>query len=290
MLRPDLFAAIRLGAFNPSFELGALDARAEEASFVAAVLRSMAAGFDVETRRDRALAPIPTMGQFMVNGGSIGDLADGALYKVLANLGHGAKGFQFYGFGSIDAFGDSWGEHTEVYGPIAHAMEVLGRAEPIAWRAVPDRPRVAILMPNDDFLWDPWHGTQGYTDYYAKEPQGLYHALSHAGYSVDFLDDQDLKLTDAEQRGALERRDHQVLYLTGPNLSLDSARAVFAWMKRPGHTLVVVPGAATRNEYDEPLADPRLAGQNPIDVLLGLKPRAPHRELCGEATVWRKTW
>ena len=70
-------------------------------------------------------------------------------------------------------------------------------------------------------------------------------ALTHVQIPVDFISEKQAAA------GALD--GYRVCYLSGPNLTRDAATQVAAWVRRGG-TLVADTAAASRDEYNRPLA------------------------------------
>jgi Ca2+-binding RTX toxin-like protein len=176
----------------------------------------------------------------------------GASYKILSLLGHGAKTVDLYLYGPYFG-GDSWSALTGIYGPIADALKLVGRSEDVLYPGQPARGKVAILLAGASNLWD----DNGARKQYDQEVQGLYYALSQAGYTVDFVDDTDLA------QGALAARGYTTLYVTSPNLSAAAQTQVVAWVNGGG-TLAVTPGGGVADEYN--------TSTTTLDAVLGLQP------------------
>ena len=159
-------------------------------------------------RRSMAIAPLAAY--VRAYGNRIGAHTDGASYKILSLIGHGAKTLNVYSFGSAFLFGNCWSEQFDSYRPIAEAIKLIGRSERVLFPGQPVPGQVAIFLPNASRLWD----EQIHAPYYLREIQYLHMALIHAGYRVEFVDDLDLA------QGMLSRRTFTTLYLTGPNVSV----------------------------------------------------------------------
>jgi hypothetical protein len=188
-------------------------------------------------------------------------------YKILAMIGHGAKTVSMYAFGPLFFFREnSWSEKFYIYGQIASALELVGKAENLLFSGKPLRGKVAILMSHTSGLWD----KKTAETFYNKESARLYYALNHAGYTIDFVDETDI--TNDE----LTSRDYKTLYITGPNLAEDAQEKIKAWVNAGG-MLAVTPGAAVANQYNEPT--------NIFDNLLGLKSRTENRDLLNERNI-----
>lgn len=188
-----------------------------------------------------------------VPGSRLGDLPSGAAYKVGSVVARGAKMVTAYAFGPEFLFlpPNSWAGNEAAYAPLADALRLVGGGQDVLHPGRPEPARVAIHLPAGSRLWDT---TQAAPAYY-REVLPLHTALVHDGYEVDLVDD------DAIAAGLTA----DVLFLTGPNLTRAAQRAVAAWT-RAGGTLVALPAAATRDEFDAPTTD--------LDALLGVTGRA----------------
>ena len=186
-------------------------------------------------------------------GNRIGAHSDGASYKILSLIGHGAKSLNVYGFGSAFLFGNCWSEQFDSYRPIAEAIKLIGRSERVLFPGQPVPGQVAIFLPNASRLWD----EQIHAPYYLREIQYLHMALIHAGYRVEFVDDLDLA------QGMLSSRTFTTLYLTGPNVSAAAQQQITTWVEAGG-TLVVTPGGGVADEYNGPSTQ--------LDAVLGVVP------------------
>jgi hypothetical protein len=255
----------RLGASSPHGEPGQIsDQQAEWNSITSDVLRSAS----MLTTPDPAVASQAWRDFGMnIDGTPIGGFPSGASYKILSVLGHGAKSVNLPVFGPAALTTlNAWSERyhagdPDVYGPIAQALRLVRRAEPVLYPGRPEQGNVAVFLPNTSNLWE----TQNGVPLYESNPElfGLHYALVHAGYTVDFVDDTDLA------KGALADRGYTTLYLTGPNVAAAAQQQVKNWVAAGG-TLVVTPGAATADEYNRPT--------DILDPVLGLQMRQPIRD------------
>lgn len=176
-------------------------------------------------------------------GGRVGssEMTDGGKYKIMALAGHGAKAFAPYVFCPGDAFGDGWADAPYPYKPMADGFRVLGKSERLTFPGRPRSSSVAFLFSQASQPWDP----DSKPHYYSNELYGLHAGLIHENYAVDFVDDFGV------ETGDLAKYKYSVLYVVGPNLSLKAQKAILEWT-RTGGTLVLLPGAATFDEYNEP--------------------------------------
>lgn len=250
---PDFFTSARYGAHTLWTEDWFRDQLAQTWSFYGDLLRSaimLAPDGDKEE-----------FGSYIIAGYSGGN-PDGASYKALSLLGHGAKSLDFYTFGPGLLFpGNGWGEAWKSYRPNAEAIARIGRAERLLFPGKPLRGRIAIHMPTGSTMWNAGAGQS----HYLQEMWGLHHALVHAGYTIDFVDDVDL------QNNALAQRGYTVLYLLGPNVATKAQVAVREWV-RGGGTLVTTPGATVADEYD--------TATDTLNEVLGLASRKAMRDIA----------
>ncbi len=166
-------------------------------------------------------------------------MRDGLSYKVLANAARGARAIEYWAFGPQWILpDDGWSEVEEQYSEVARANSWLGRADTLLAEGERPRARVAIQVEGASGLWSNEQSA------HLHEPAFLHAALTHAGYPVDFVDDESLA------RGALPGH-YDVLFLTQIQTSTRAQEAVARWVEGEGGTLVALPGAGTRSEFDE---------------------------------------
>lgn len=186
-----------------------------------------------------------------------GDPPDGLTQRILALVGNGAKAVFYYNFGPAYNWpGNCYSEVPGVPTQLGRADSMIAKSENILWPGRKPQAQVAILEPRSSEVWDglslpPGGAVVGATnnnpnaatlDYMAEE-YDEYLALEMSDIPVDFIDEDEL--TDATL-------DHyKVLYVTEPDVPNSGQRAVTRWVKAGG-TLVMVPGAAQGDRYDEP--------------------------------------
>ena len=179
----------------------------------------------------------------------------GATYKILSLIGHGAKSIDIYDYGPYPIGGNPWSQAQPVYKPIADALRLVGHAEKVLFPGKPRRGNVTIYLSGISNLWDP----NSANVIYQYELMFLHYALTHAGYTVDFVDDYDIA------SGALQQRKYKTLYVTGPNVAKDvnqnAQNQISSWVS-DGGVLVVTPGAGVADEYNSSTTD--------FDTILGL--------------------
>jgi hypothetical protein len=199
-----------------------------------------------------------------------GLLPDGCTFKMMAYAGRGAAAFDIYKFGDWTQYYDvqnNWCNRRIAYEPIARAVHFLGRAEQLFGAIGQARAgTIALLWPRASQLW-PSDKQPPYPEisHYQMELQGLHAALTHCQYPVDFVDDQDL------EDGALQTYSYAVLYVTGSHLSATARQKTLDWV-RSGGTLVLMPGAAYLDEYNDPVKASLSAASADFYVESGTQP------------------
>jgi len=183
--------------------------------------------------------------------------------KAASALGQGAKSLFYWTFGPTWIGTENyWSDLRSMYDGIARTSRALARAEPVLYPARTVSDPVAILY---SVSHDHWH-----TDDPAVfvETRLLYAALRHLSIQPDFLGE------DEVAAGRLDR--YRVLYLPGNCLSRRAAAAVDDWVRRGG-VLALSAGAATRDEYHEPMAMPFTAAVHPPAAAAALVKQRGHR-------------
>jgi hypothetical protein len=177
------------------------------------------------------------------------------IYAVMTYAGYGCKNFSFFTYGHGPYQPDnSWSEYTTLYPAIRNALDMLGQAEDLLYPGKPPVAQVAVLHPGASDIWNEATNTH----LYLLEAHGIYHALRHAGYAVDLIDEIELK------DNFFSNNNYRVLYITGPNIPRSAIEPLKAWVMA-GNTAIVTNGAAMRDEYHEKFVD-----ADGVDSLLGL--------------------
>jgi hypothetical protein len=180
-------------------------------------------------------------------GRELGGLPAGGKYKALTLIGHGAKVIEWYTFGPEERFaGNGYSNNLSAYREIADANRLIAAGEGLLYPGRPPQPKVALLVSRSAQLWhrsaQRWPADTR-PPIYEKELYGIHHALTHAQYQVDYLDEQ------AVASGELRRRGYRVLYATAPNVALGAQRAIRSWVQQGG-VVAFAPGAASADEYN----------------------------------------
>ncbi|MBK6464028.1 MAG: hypothetical protein IPF92_23945 [Myxococcales bacterium] len=188
-------------------------------------------------------------------------MRDGLAMKALAHVARGARTIEYWAFGpEWQLPADGWSEAPRAYTEIARANQRLAWADTLLAEGERPRGRVAIQAEGPSALWSVD------TSAHLVEPALLHAALTHAGYPVELVDDASLAL------GVLEN-NVDVLFLTQLHTDAAAQEAVARWVEQGGGTVVVLPGAGTRDEVDAP--------SRRLDKILGVTARSSATMVLG---------
>lgn len=225
------------------------DQEAQQWSFHADILRSSS-----------MLGDQRQFGSYVIGEYTGGLREAGTTYKMLSLIGHGAKEVSVWAFGPAPiAGGNGWSENLDAYRSIASALRVVGKSERVLHPGKRPRGKVAIFLPSTSNLWD----ANRQLPHYQHEIISLHYALTHAGYTIDFVDERDL------EEGELGKREYSALYLTGPNVTLKAQEMLVSWV-RDGGTVAVMPGGGVADELNTPTTV--------LDDMLGVAGRTAVRD------------
>ena len=140
--------------------------------------------------------------------------------------------------------GPSWKSHTwynrpETWRANAEVVREIGGAEDLLVDAAAKPAKVAILYSSSSDAW-----TLKRNNASGFDRMHTWMALAHAQVPVDFLGERQV-----EQDGLA---GYRVCYLSGPNLTRSAAEKLRTWVNEGG-VLFLTAGAASRDEYNEPL-------------------------------------
>lgn len=246
------------GAFAPWLDTKYPDALAHLAAFRADLMRSAAALPHVLP----GAGPAPRT-RFGAHVTALwgAPMRDGLAMKVLAHAARGARTVEYWAFGpEWQLPADGWSEAPRAYAEIARANQRLAWADTLFAEGERPRGRVAIQAEGASSLWS------ADTAAHLVEPALLHAALTHAGYPVELVDDTSLA------RGVLAK-NVDVLFLTQLHTEAAAQEAVARWVEEGGGTVVVLPGAGTRDEVDAPTRR--------LDKTLGVTARASAAAVLG---------
>lgn len=208
----------------------------------------------------------------LIIAGRIGAIQTGLKLRVLHLLARGMKHIDLYGFGPLVVAPNAmWGqpESDELLPFIARLAELVADIEPFTFTGVPVRGKVALQVGGVSSIWDT---TTTLSKLYATEATFLHTALTHKGYTVDFVDDQDII------DGRLASRGYSVLYITMPNIHTAAYNKIVSWVNSGGY-IVATPGAGTKDEYNN--------ATSLLEPVLGVTGRAEDRTEYKSETNWR---
>ena len=125
-----------------------------------------------------------------VVGRTIGELGEaGGKFRAMALLGHGAKSLLWYNHGPEPYFQKfAWSDNATAYRSIAQTNALIGASEPVLYPGQRADSQVALLQPRSAYFW----GGRDPEPYFQKDLKGLYLALTHLHYAVDFVDEMAL--------------------------------------------------------------------------------------------------
>lgn len=168
--------------------------------------------------------------------------------KFYESLSAGVTHFCSYNYGPSYASTDSWGTRYEVYPPISKALHEFAVIDKILERSHRRPTQAAVLYNRTAAIWSLPNTAQEQDARYA------FWAFSHAGYQPNFLPEEDI------ESGELAR--YKSLYISGTHIRRRTAVAIAHWVSSGG-VVVASAGAATRDEFDQPL--------HVLDAAMGLQ-------------------
>jgi hypothetical protein len=201
---------------------------------------------DMMRSAGRATSPAQTLGYHVVSNAydpfsPFTDATVGARINLL--LGRGVKTFSFFNYGPTSAGTvDWWADSAPVARGTADALRLVGNpaVEPFLWEGQPGKTQVCMFYSVPASFWQRQNKTQD--DNYEK--QFLYCMLAQAQIPADVIDTTDLSRWIKE---------YKVAYLVEPNIPRAQAQHLLSWVKSGG-VLALWPAAATKDEYNSPLA------------------------------------
>jgi len=161
--------------------------------------------------------------------------------KAYSDLAQGAKMLHFYSYAPIYSSHErGWHQNWTMYPAVAELCHEIGAAEDVLVDALPRPGRTAIIY---SIASDIWNTTGDIAQ--CHERMMTYLALRHAQVAVDVLSDEDV----AEGR----LTPYRVAYLFGEQLDGRVVPPLAAWVKAGG-TLVLSPGAGSKDRFNQPTA------------------------------------
>ena len=133
-----------------------------------------------------------------------------------------------------------WADVPDKFLAVARCTRMLNKAAPWLLGQRRQRADIAMLLSEPQDIWQ----TSGKSASDA-ELRGCFYALRFSGYRIDFVREHMV------EDGLLD--GYKVLWATMRDLNRYSQRAILDWVKAGG-TLVLTPGALSRDEADDPFA------------------------------------
>ena len=195
--------------------------------------------------------------------------------KSFAHIGHGSKFIFFYNYGPYYApTCDTASHRQEIYQAIKDVAYPTGAVEkhltdPAAKVAKGDA--AMLLSVTSDF----WGESEKVKSAYGRERAYLHLLLTHCGYRLDILNEDDL---------STEIRNYKVLFVTDSHLRAACLKPLADWV-RGGGTLYLGAGALTSDEYNRPLGADKLLGITREPMNLVQKGGCAEIDLCHRKPV-----
>lgn len=176
------------------------------------------------------------------------------LRKEISTVGHGAKNFTRYTFGPIHTQVDGYAEEMfrkpTLIDSIRTSNELIAAADAYVGPGQRLASAVGILLPISSELFDAGVSDLATSSWetstvdYLLEAEALWTALAHDHIYADWLREEEMTA------GVLA--GYQVLYVTGPNIPAAAQSAIATWVNGGG-VLVTVPGAGTKDQFNDAL-------------------------------------
>ncbi len=162
--------------------------------------------------------------------------------KAYSDIAQGAKSLQLYAFSPEYANHEGgWARRWEMFPAIAELTREVGAAEHILMDAMPVPAETAIIYSRPYDIWN-----AGLDNTFGQERMMTYLALRHAQVPVDVVSDADVS------HGILDQ--YKIAYLHGEQIETDLIAPLAEFVRRGG-TLVLAPGAGSRDQLNQPLAE-----------------------------------
>jgi hypothetical protein len=163
--------------------------------------------------------------------------------KAYSDLAQGAKMLHFYSYNPVYAGHEpGWYQNWMMYPAVAEVCHEIGAAEDVLLDAMPRRAQAAMIYSIPYDIWS----VVGVDNLMGMERMTTYLALRHAQVAVDVVSNDDVR------EGLL--KPYRVAYLMGEQIDKRDVEPLTNWV-RAGGTLVLLPGAASRNEFNQPMDD-----------------------------------
>ncbi len=169
--------------------------------------------------------------------------------KTLSQIGHGASAIEYYTYGPDYAGSvDGCSSRTELWPFLRRTNYLIGEVEEYLIDAKRPRSRVGLLYLETSDIWT-LDNPQVFSNA-GKERMGQYLLLTHLGYPLDVLTENNLI--------AGEAKNYDILFVTGSYMRREALAPLVQWVKGGGQ-LYMAPGTLLYDEYHTALgADAQL--------------------------------
>ncbi|HOK79410.1 MAG TPA: beta-galactosidase trimerization domain-containing protein [bacterium] len=163
------------------------------------------------------------------------DGEDGIRMKGFIVIGHGVKIIDYFYYGpTYSATENYWSDSISQYQGVAKVIRDIGKAEELVYPGQVPKRDVAIIYSTTEEIWDQ-NGAKGH------EKQYLHIALAQQMYHADVLNEDLILERDLSQ--------YRVIYFTDTRFPIAGLKKLKTYVENGG-TLVMMPGAGEKDEYD----------------------------------------
>jgi hypothetical protein len=200
--------------------------------------------YRAQSLRSAASLGEESFGGYVV-GQTSGEIRDALSLRALSIVGRGGKSLGWYTFGPEPLFpGNSWSDHPPAYGELQRASARIRFADNIFAHGSGASPDIAILSPQDAYLWGTWRPREpGAVLPSELDARGVSLLLAHEGHDAHVFDDE------AIARGVLADQGIRALYVSSPNVSRGAAEAIVRFAEAGGNVVLGM-GAGARDEFN----------------------------------------
>ncbi len=160
----------------------------------------------------------------------------GIRMKGLIVIAHGAKIIDYFMYGPTYAATENyWSDNISQYKGVAKVIRDIAKAEEMIYPGMPPKREVAIIYSTTDEIW-------ASSSYKGHEKQYLHIALAQDFYPADVLNETLTMESDLN--------NYKVIYFMDKYFPTACIKKLREYVEKGG-TLVLMPGAGEKNEYDE---------------------------------------
>lgn len=167
------------------------------------------------------------------------------IQRALSALSRGATMIYWYTYGPEWGKGDSFSGDPQSLIDVSKAARLIASSEDTLYGSSWAKPaEIAVLNPRTSEVWLTLSGKSPEWIAAWENAKWIYSALSHAHLEVDPVDEVMIA------KGCLSR--YRVLYVSGPNVTMEAAQKIAAWVKEGG-TLYVSGWGMVADEANSPM-------------------------------------